>query len=79
MVQKRYCDVCGKEIPKPATLTHEEAAQAHSGVFRYAAITIEEEDDLCKECGAKVRDFIRKLKEARMCAQYRPLSEQRER
>lgn len=62
MVRKRFCDVCGAEIPNSAIVEHNEAAKMYFGVFRYAAITIDESDDLCKVCGAKVRDFIRKLK-----------------
>jgi len=62
MVQKRECDVCGAEIPNPAIFTHNVAANMYSGTFLYAAIGIDESDDLCSECGAKVRDFIRQLK-----------------
>lgn len=62
MVQKRYCDVCGVEIPNPAIEEHNVAARMYSGTFLYAAIGIDESDDLCSECGAKVRDFIRQLK-----------------
>ena len=62
MVQKRYCDVCGAEIPDSTGVEHNVAANMYSGNFMYGAIVVDEADDLCRECGAKVRDFIRQLK-----------------
>jgi len=62
MVQKRYCDVCGVEIPDSAACSHNEAAEMFSATFCYSALIMDEMDDLCQECGGKVRDFIRQLK-----------------
>lgn len=65
MVQKRLCDICGSEIPDSRFVEHNEATKMSSGSFSYGAVLVEEADDLCETCGAKVRDFIRELKEAR--------------
>lgn len=63
MVVKRFCDSCGAEIPDTVRMEHNEAVKHPSGSFHYGAIVCEELDDLCCECGAKVRDFIRNLRE----------------
>jgi rRNA maturation endonuclease Nob1 len=62
MVEKRFCDVCGAEIPNSATVPHNKATKMASGRFWYSAVVMEERDDFCKECGARVRDYIRQLK-----------------
>lgn len=62
MVDKKYCDVCGAEIPDSLIVPHNEAAKMFTGFFCYSAIVVDERDELCKDCGAKVRDFIRQLK-----------------
>jgi hypothetical protein len=62
MVMKRFCDVCGAELPNSAKVPHDEAVKMYQGMFAYGAVVVDEHDDLCKECGAKVRDFIRQLK-----------------
>ena len=62
MGNKKYCDVCGAEIPDSLIVSHNEAAGMFTGFFRYSAVVVDERDELCKDCGAKVRDFIRQLK-----------------
>jgi hypothetical protein len=59
---KRYCDVCGVEISDSLLVPHNEAVKMYSGTFVYGAVVVDESDDLCRDCGAKVRDFIRQLK-----------------
>ena len=53
MVYKRYCDVCGAELP-----SYEEY-RSPTGCFHFC----EKSYDLCKCCGEVVGNFLTELKE----------------
>lgn len=53
IVEKKYCDICGKEILHSAKLIK------HTRKVFY---TKESEEDCCEQCLYKISDFIEKLK-----------------
>ena len=63
MVQKQFCDLCGAEIPEPVAMQHNEHVKNPQGRFVFGAVVCEEFDDLCKNCGAVIRDYIKLLKQ----------------
>jgi hypothetical protein len=61
MVLKKICDVCGVELSYPPLIDPENIEKHIEGSFTYSGVVSEVHYDLCRECGAKVRDFIRQL------------------
>ena len=53
IVEKTYCDICGKEISFSAKLIK------HTRKVFY---TKDSEEDCCEQCLYKISDFIEKLK-----------------
>jgi hypothetical protein len=64
MGNKKMCDLCGKAIPSTVNLPYNAAVGMYSGRFVYGSAHVEEAYDLCRECGAKIRDFIRTFKKS---------------
>ena len=62
MTTKKFCDVCGKEIPDTSIMEHNESAKHSSGGFWYGAIAVEHLFDFCSVCGRLVAAYIQKLK-----------------
>jgi len=59
MVDKKFCDICGIQIPSQVP---DSTYPPWSGTFHFFKETILEDDDLCVECGEFVYNYVVLLK-----------------